>query len=579
MVTTGVISAAIAAAVLLTFGVPSTVDAPGQTVRFSIAMPDGWTLFRTANNNRPSFAMSPDGQKLAVVLAKNAERRVFIRRLDETAFRELPGTNGANAVFWAPDSERLGFALPGSVFWKTDLNGTVSQQMAAISQISQSNAIAAWGPEDQILSGQNGGPLLRWSLANPVPTPVGELPKDVSGQFPLAWLPNGQGFLYGDISPGFRTIMVGSPSGAPRRLTIFPGVGFSAQYSFGHLLIGSTDAAGRSAVTAQPVDLATATLTGGAVVLAADAMTVFSSSDNGVLVTLASQLLDERFVWLDSKGAVQSTVSTGAELRRPINFDLSLDQRFMVVQQPGPDNPLLLHDLARGVTTTLEVKGTDPVWSPDGKQIAFAVPGGPDKGINIVPAFGGASRVLHTQAENVYLDDWSRDGQWLAGHVRILGAGILIPTDGRAKPIVFAQGTAVDETTFSPDGRWLAYNDPQAGEVYLTAVPPTGERWQVSVAGGAQPRWRADGKALYFLSMSGTMMVVDFQAATSGPPQIGAPRSLFETGMQVSTALDQYRVNAEGTRFLVRRSDQSSSAALNQLDVIVNWPGLLKKGG
>ena len=117
----------------------------------------------------------------------------------------------------------------------------------------------------------------------------------------------------------------------------------------------------------------------------------------------------------------------------------------------------------------------------------------------------------------------------------------------------------------------------QAGEVYVTTVPPTGERWQISVAGGAQPRWRADGKALYFLSLSGTMMMVDFQAATGGPPQISAPRSLFETGLQVSPGLDQYRVNADGSRFLLRRSDQSSSAALNQLDVIVNWPGLLKK--
>ena len=70
--------------------------------------------------------------------------------------------------------------------------------------------------------------------------------------------------------------------------------------------------------------------------------------------------------------------------------------------------------------------------------------------------------------------------------------------------------------------------------------------------------------------------MVDFQATASGPPQISAPRALFDTGLQVATGLDQYRVNADGARFQLRRPD-SSAAALNRLDVIVNWPGLLKK--
>ena len=108
-------------------------------------------------------------------------------------------------------------------------------------------------------------------------------------------------------------------------------------------------------------------------------------------------------------------------------------------------------------------------------------------------------------------------------------------------------------------------------------MPPTGERWQVSVAGGAQARWRADGKALYFLSLSGTMMMVDVQMKLGVAPKISAPRALFETGLQVATGTDQYAVNKDGTRFLVRRPDESDEGALNHLDVIVNWPGLLKR--
>jgi eukaryotic-like serine/threonine-protein kinase len=577
---TAVISAAMAAALLLTIGRPRGNDR-AQTVRFSMQMPEGWTIFRNLNN-RPTFEISPDGQQLAVVLTRNAERSIFLRRLDETTFRRLSGTLGATNVFWAPDSERLGFALQGVTFRKTDLNGTGSQQIAAI---PDGNPFAIWGTQDEIISGRTAGTLLRWSLANPVPTPIGELPKDVSGQFPLTWLPNGH-IMYGDIHPEFRAVMVRSSSAEPRPLTSYGGAGFysapgfAARYSAGHLLMTSNDASGRSAVTAQPIDLDTLTLSGEIVVLAPDANPAFSASDNGVLVTAPGLLLDDRFVWLDARGEAQSTLSTGTELRRPTNFDLSADGSSLVFQQAGPNNPLVVHDVTRGVTTALAVKGTDPVWSADGKQIAFAIVSGPDRGIHVVPAFGGASRLIHTQAEVVYLDDWSRDGKWLAGHVNIAGHGILIPTSSNAKPIEFEQGgLAVDETAFSPDVRWLAYNGGQGQgvNVYVTPVPPTGERWQISVSGGAQPRWRADGKALYFLSLSGTMMTVDFQAVPGGAPKISAPRALFDAGLQVTPALDQYRVNADGTRFLVRRSDPGASAASNQLDVIVNWPGLLRK--
>ncbi len=114
----------------------------------------------------------------------------------------------------------------------------------------------------------------------------------------------------------------------------------------------------------------------------------------------------------------------------------------------------------------------------------------------MTPAFGGSSRLVYAAKDTTYLDDWSRDGQWLAGHVNIAGAGILIPLAANATPILFEDkgGPAgVDETRFSPDGRWLAYgrNATGTGDVFLIPVPPTAERWQVSVAGGAQPRWRS----------------------------------------------------------------------------------------
>ena len=560
---------------------PALVDAP--VVRFTVPMPDGWALFRNPITGRMNFAVSPDGQKLAVVLAKGGARRIFVRRLDDNAFRELPETEGAVGVFWAPDSQRFGFALPTGAIRRADLAGAGSQLMVTL---PTPGPTASWGPSDELLSGTGfGTPLYQWSANGGTATRLDELPDDVTARTTPSWLPGDNGYLYVENKTGDRFAVMVTRAGAAQEITSGDAAGagsIGAQYRSGRLLLSVTEPTGRSVLTAQPLDLSGPRLTGNPSVLVADLHPSFSASETGVLVYGPGQSVAERFVWVDARGSDVATVSTGTERMRPANFDLSPDERFLVIQQVGNSNPLLVHDLTRGVSTSLTVRGTDPIWSFDGKQIAFARVGGSEQGIHVTPAFGGSSRLVYAAKDPTYLDDWSRDGQWLAGHVNITGAGILMPLAANATPILFEDkgGPAgVDETRFSPDGRWLAYgrNVAGTGDVFLIPVPPTGERWQVSVAGGAQPRWRSDGKALYFLSLAGTMMMVDIQMKSGAPPQISAPRALFETGLQVNTGFDQYAVNKDGTRFLIRRPDQAAMAALNYLNVIINWPGLLKE--
>jgi dipeptidyl aminopeptidase/acylaminoacyl peptidase len=350
----------------------------------------------------------------------------------------------------------------------------------------------------------------------------------------------------------------------------------AALYASDRILLTHGDASGRSVLTAQSVDLTVPRLVGEPSVLLTDVNAAFSASTNGVLAFAQSQFQQERIYWLDAKGAVVTAATGRLEL---FNFDLSPDERSLVIE--GVEGRLQLHDLTRGVTTTLAPGGADPVWSGDGTQVAFAISGGSEAGLHVMPAFGGASRRVYEPKTVTYLDDWSRDGAWLAGHVGAgAGPGILVPM-ATGEPILFETGdpgTGVDETRFSPDGRWLAYglNRSGSGDVFLIPLPPTGARWQVSVGGGAQPRWRHDGRALFFLSLSGTMMQVDFQAKPGAPPQISAPRALFDAGLQVQVGLDQYAVNRDGTRFLVRRPEEGYAEPLRRIDVIVNWPALLK---
>jgi dipeptidyl aminopeptidase/acylaminoacyl peptidase len=287
----------------------------------------------------------------------------------------------------------------------------------------------------------------------------------------------------------------------------------------------------------------------------------------------------EQLVWVDSRGATLSTVDGESRIT---NFDLSADGRMLVLQRVQAG--LHVRDLTRGVTTLLSAEGSDPVWSPDGSQVAYVVEG---KGtVHIISPFGGASRQIYQHDVPVYIDDWSRDGRWLAGHTQSTGPPgggrgvVLIPVGHDARPISFKhEELGVDETHFSPDGRWLAYGTViTAGgqsQVFVIDVPPTGARWQVSVSGGSQPRWRDDGRALYFLTPTGAMMMVDVTLGAGSPPRFSAPRPLFDTGLAVSSNLDQYAVSADASRFLLRRPVDQSTQSDPQ--VILNWQTLVKE--
>lgn len=352
----------------------------------------------------------------------------------------------------------------------------------------------------------------------------------------------------------------------------------SVQYHDGHLLIAHS-AGNQSVITAQRFDVDTGVLAGRPVTLATNVSMLFTASSTALLFAPASSPI-ERLSWVDQRGATLSTLDGDVTI---FNFDLSADGRMLVLEQVPTG--LQVRDLTRGVTSSLSAEGVDPVWSSDGSQVAYALIG--KRSIHVISPFGGPARQVYQSETPVYIDDWSRDGRWIAGHTNASGPGILVPVGHEAKAISFEHdGLGVDETRFSPDGRWLAYGvtgvsgqsqllSVGLSQVFMIDVPPTGRRWQLSVSGGAQPRWRGDGKALYFLSLSGTMMMVDVTLGAGAAPQFSAPRPLFETGLEVLLNVDQYAVSADGSRFLLRRPVDERT--LDDPQVILNWQTLVKE--
>jgi hypothetical protein len=149
------------------------------------------------------------------------------------------------------------------------------------------------------------------------------------------------------------------------------------------------------------------------------------------------------------------------------------------------------------------------------------------------------------------------------------------PCHGRSlsspKPITIAQTVcSEDEPRFGPDRKWPAFNSNESGtfQVYLVSLQATDQKRQVSTEGGVQPRWRRDGKELYYLALDWKLMVVDIRVDPS--IELGVPRRLFDTKLLVDPIRDQFAVTADGERFLIQTPVSEGSPT--PITVVVNWP-------
>jgi Tol biopolymer transport system component len=256
---------------------------------------------------------------------------------------------------------------------------------------------------------------------------------------------------------------------------------------------------------------------------------------------------------------------------------LSPDDRQLAVQR---DNTIVsdiwLFDLARSVSSKFTTDGGNngPVWSPDGKVLAFRNNRRTTNEVFRKP-LGGGERVEWKGIPAERLEDWSRDGRYLVMG-RVTGGTVVVPATGETTPtLVTAATVTTDESQFSPDGRWISYYSTLSGgsEIYLQPFPGPGERVTVSSGGGLQAKWRADGKELFYLSPEGTMMSVEVRPGTT--LDIGTPRPLFRTRLRPGNSLDQYVVTADGQRFIIM--EPPADAPLDALTIVTNWTTLLKK--
>jgi Tol biopolymer transport system component len=284
---------------------------------------------------------------------------------------------------------------------------------------------------------------------------------------------------------------------------------------------------------------------------------------------------ERELVWLNRRGAATRAVN---ETRAYKGAQLSPDGRSLAVLIEGaPTTSLWNHNLERGTWNrlTFDQDVSTPAWTPDGTRIVYSSDG--ERATYIVGATGGDKpvRLTHPSTIGGDMPAIAPDGRLLLVAVQDRRGDdiVSLTLDGR-QPIAPFQADAGNEASpaFSPDGKYVAYSSTASGrrEVYIRPVAGPVHKWPVSIDGGGTPRWRRDGRELFFLA-GARMMAVSVDASPVGLA-IGAPAMLFEDPSLTWSGADghTYDVSADGQRFLANRPDPREVRPL-QLVVIPHF--------
>lgn len=311
----------------------------------------------------------------------------------------------------------------------------------------------------------------------------------------------------------------------------------------------------------------------------------FSVSGDGHVAYQTRILKRDELFWVDRTGGASRVAVNELDVNRLANPDLSPNGRIVAVTLDSQSNvDIWLMDLAgRGGSTRFTFDAAVdafPLWSPDGTQIVFSSLRAGSPNLYLKPSNGapGSERLL--LEKTAIPEDWSRDGRFLLYMVvdpktgRDLWAVDMTEKPHTPRPLV---NTSFEERNgqFSPDGHWLAYQTDESGrfEVVVVSFPDPTERRPVSTSGGIQPRWRSDGKELYFVASDGRLMAAPITIARQAHGsriEVGAPVSLFQTrmvGSDAATGRVQYAVSRDG-RFLI---SQPAESATTPITLILNW--------
>ena len=570
-------------AVLAAWGWWRARPTPRLAVRIAITLPTGDRLGSALS---PIAAPSPDGSRLVYVATRGGRTQLFQRRLDQFDPAPIPATEDAAAPFFSPDGEWVGFFAQGKLK-KVSLSGGAPLVLCDAS----AGRSGSWGDDDSIVfppSGNTGTGLWRVPAGGGTPEAITTpdlKAREISHRWPQV-LPGAKAVLfttYTGTGTDENRISVVRLDNRERR-TVMEGASFGRYVPTGHLVYARS-----GGLMAAPFDLRRLQVIGRQVpildgVLTSGAGTAqFSISDTGLLSYVAGGLAtaSKAMLWVNRKGtAIPITRVAALSYTARVSPD---GRRIALSIGEQANMDVWIYELGRETLTRLTFDAaadSSPVWTPDGKRVAFRSLRTGANNLWWKAADGSGAEERLTDSPNLQMaTGFSPDGKWLAYQETSSSAAMdvmILPVTGERKPQPFLQSPFWEgEAQFSPDGRWLAYVSNETGryEVYVQAYRGPGGKRQISDGGGREPVWARQGRELFYRN-GNQVMAVDVTLGNSFTA--GKPRLLFEGQYFSSPGFINLDVAPDGQRFLLLQ-DATPDATLTQIHLIQNWSEELKQ--
>jgi Tol biopolymer transport system component len=560
--------------------------------RFSFTTSSDIATFNI-DSARANLAISPDGRHIALAtVGRGSIRQLWVQDLDQSQPRLITEADGLAAPFWSPGSDSIAFAARSGDALELR---RVSVQGGPSSRVCELPGIffgGAWSPDGEIIvfsaASSTGPPTLyqvpaggggaKLLFAQETPSDSEERPEVLNWPHFLPAEAGSRVLVYADRSSTAEHTLIAHDLTTGRREMLGPGA-FPVYALSGHLVFQAS--LNNYDLLAAPFSLKSLQFTGERFPIRENAGYPSVACDGTLVYLESSGARMKQMVWRDRRGTKIGTIGQPQlNLEMP---ELSPDGRRVLVRSTETGNyDIWVHDVARGVKQRLtfdpamEVR---PIWLPKGDRISFSSDrrgeGGPDIYVQSADGTGDAELLVGSPAAE-FAYDWSADETYV------------VFTQGRPEYDLYYlkrkdDGSGYDSNPFvvspfdtrspklSPDGKYLAYESNESGtyEVYVQPFPQGGGKPRVSVNGGRQPRWRGDGKELFYVEGNA---IVAVPVTTAGGFTAGEPQRLFEAapGAFVGPG-DRYTVTPDGQKFILVEDADGDDAAIPAIQVTQNW--------
>jgi Tol biopolymer transport system component len=556
---------------------------------------------------RTACAISPDGQTVVVVATRGGVKQLWVRSLNGTAATPLAGTEDATGPFFSPDGAAIGFWV-GRTLKRVPASGGPAVTIADVDSLGREAATWSIDGNIYVQTNNDGGRIARVPAAGGTLTDVVVRDPAKARRLLLPHiLPDGKRLLLTMMKSeedwDTASVVIRSLDGGDDRMLIANGT--DARYiPTGHILYMKT-----GTLMAVPFDLASGQVTGAPVALIEGVMQAmnlgstdveggaghFAVSNTGTLVYATggvTAMASSRLVWVDRQGKAEPLET--APPAPFVGFRLSPDgQRVAAAVRRGATNratDIWIYDTVRGAPTRLTVDGGNyPVWSPDGRRVAYGAPS-----LRTIASDGGAPEPIAATGTHI-------PSSWASGtnvliFMEFTAGRRFWTVDMNPRPSTPHPSTpqlrldtpfAMSHADFSPDGQLIAYVSNESGDpaIYVRPFAGTGERVRVSPGMGIDPLWAAAGRELLYWSFvrEGAQVKQRLSSVairSLSPFRFDAPRVVFDTTERYahSSPDRSWAISPDGQRFLLQSfTGLSDDPRVTTLQVVLNWGDELKR--